>query len=626
MFGVVRLLASPATAGLADGPAHGVGDDVGVHDHLTVHIAGGTADRLHQRGLTAQETLLVGIQDRHEGHLGQVQALPQQVDADQHVEVPEAQVAQDLDARQGVHLAVHVAHPHPHLQQVLGEILGHLLRERRDQHPRPGGNPLADHLLQVVDLTLRGLHHHLGVHQAGGTHDLLDHPLRHRQFVRPRRGRQEHHLAHPLHDLVEPERPVVGCRRQAEAVLDEGALAAAVARVLPVQLRNGDVRLVDHREEVVGKVVQQREGRLSRAAPIEVRRVVLDAVAVAQFLQHLQVVGGAHPEALRLEQPARGLEVAEALGQLRLDAPHGRIEAFGSRHIVAGGEEDHLVEAVEPLAGDRIQHRDLLHLVAEKPDADHVLVVRRTHLQRVTAHPEPAPRQVGVVALVLHVHEAPQDGAVVVGLAVAQHQQLVLVLVRATETVDAGHRGHDHHVAAGEQRRGGRVPQPLDLVVDGGVLLDEGVAGRHVRLGLVVVVVGDEVLHPVVREELPQLVGQLGGERLVGCQHECRPLHLLDGPGHGGALARSGDAQQRLEAIAAANPFRQPGDSRRLVAGGFEVGHHAERGVTARRDEIGDCTVRGHATTLAVPRQAAACGYGAGKCSSDSIHSQQRAT
>jgi hypothetical protein len=44
--------------------------------------------------------------------------------------------------------------------------------------------------------------------------------------------------------------------------------------------------------------------------------------------------------------------------------------------------------------------------------------------------------------------------------------------------------------------------QPVDLVVDRGVLLDVGVARRDVGLGLVVVVVADEVLDGVVGEEL----------------------------------------------------------------------------------------------------------------------------
>ena len=108
---------------------------VGVHDHLAVDVAGGPADGLDERGLAAQEALLVGVEDGHQRHLGQVEALAQEVDADQHVELAEPQVAQDLDALDGVDLAVQVADPDAELEQVVGEVLGHLLGERGDQHP-----------------------------------------------------------------------------------------------------------------------------------------------------------------------------------------------------------------------------------------------------------------------------------------------------------------------------------------------------------------------------------------------------------------------------------------------------------------------------------------------------------
>ena len=49
-------------------------------------------------------------------HLGNVEALAQQVDADQHVELAEAQVADDLDALDRVDVGVQVAH----LDAVLG--------------------------------------------------------------------------------------------------------------------------------------------------------------------------------------------------------------------------------------------------------------------------------------------------------------------------------------------------------------------------------------------------------------------------------------------------------------------------------------------------------------------------
>ena len=148
-------------------------------------------------------------------------------------------------------------------------------------------------------------------------------------------------------------------------------------------------------------------------------------------------------------------------------------------------------------------------------DAHRGLVVGGVQLDGVAPHPELAPHQVHVVALVLHVDQLAEDRALVVDLARANSEELVLVLVGRAEAVDARDRRHDDGVATGEQGRGGRVAQPVDLVVHRRVLLDVGVGGRHVRLRLVVVVVGDEVLDPVLGEELLELVGQLGGERLV---------------------------------------------------------------------------------------------------------------
>ena len=167
-------------------PRHRVGHLVGVHDHLAVDVAGGPADRLHERRLGAQEALLVGVEDRHQRHLRQVEALAQQVDADEHVELAEAQGPQDLDALHGVDVGVQVAHPQALLEEVVGEVLGHLLRQRRDEHPVALGDAVVDVLDEVVDLALRRLDDDLRVDEAGRAHDLLDDLVGHPQLVRAR--------------------------------------------------------------------------------------------------------------------------------------------------------------------------------------------------------------------------------------------------------------------------------------------------------------------------------------------------------------------------------------------------------------------------------------------------------
>ena len=108
---VVGDLLGAAPVGLVDRLAHRVGDLVGVHVHLAVDVAGGAADGLDQAARRAQEALLVGVEDRHQRHLGQVETLAQQVDADQHVVLAQPQLPQQLDPAQRVDLGVQVAHP-----------------------------------------------------------------------------------------------------------------------------------------------------------------------------------------------------------------------------------------------------------------------------------------------------------------------------------------------------------------------------------------------------------------------------------------------------------------------------------------------------------------------------------
>ena len=111
-----------------------------------------------ERRLAAQKAFLVGVEDGDQRDLGQVEPLAQQVDADEHVELAEAQVADDLDALQRVDLAVQVAHLEAVLEQVVGEVLGHALGERGDEHPLVVVDAPADLVHEVVDLAVGGPH------------------------------------------------------------------------------------------------------------------------------------------------------------------------------------------------------------------------------------------------------------------------------------------------------------------------------------------------------------------------------------------------------------------------------------------------------------------------------------
>ena len=101
--------------------------------------------------------------------------------------------------------------------------------------------------------------------------------------------------------------------------------------------------------------------------------------------------------------------------------------------------------------------------------------------------------------------------------------------------------------------------------------LNVGVRRRDVRLGLVVVVIADEVLDRVVREEALELVAQLSGERLVGSYDQRRLLDLLDRPRDGRRLTGPGGTEQRIESVALLDALDQPLDSARLIARRLEI-------------------------------------------------------
>ena len=92
VFMIVGQLDGAAACAFVERFLHGLGGAVGVEDDLTGGVARGAADGLDQRTAAAQETFLVGVEHHHEGDFGQVEALAQQVDADEHVEAAEAQI------------------------------------------------------------------------------------------------------------------------------------------------------------------------------------------------------------------------------------------------------------------------------------------------------------------------------------------------------------------------------------------------------------------------------------------------------------------------------------------------------------------------------------------------------
>ena len=93
-----------------------------------------------------------------------------------------------------------VSHLHFVLGEELREVLGHLLRERRDQDTLPLGGALIDFRK-----------HNLRIQKPSRTHHLLHHLSRVLELPLRGSGRDKDRTAHLMLKLIKPERPVIEC-------------------------------------------------------------------------------------------------------------------------------------------------------------------------------------------------------------------------------------------------------------------------------------------------------------------------------------------------------------------------------------------------------------------------------
>ena len=112
-----------------------------------------------------------------------------------------------------------------------------------------------------------------------------------------------------------------------------------------------------------------------------------------ELAHHLEVEGRPLAEPGRLEHPALGLELADPLLHLRLDVDDRALQLVGRRDVVGGRVDVDLLALGEQLAGQRVQLRDPLDLVAEELDPDEGLLRGRLELEGVAADPEPGARR-----------------------------------------------------------------------------------------------------------------------------------------------------------------------------------------------------------------------------------------
>ena len=570
MLFVVLLLGRSSAVRLADGTVHGIRHGIGVHDDVSLGVSGCSSDRLDQGCLRSQEAFLVGVQDRHQRDLRNVQSFSKKVDPDQDVKHIQAHVADDLRALQGVDVRMQVLHTDPCVLEVFGQILRHPLGQCGDQDLVALRGLFIDLTDQVIHLPRHGANVDRRIQKSGRTDDLLRAKKLMLLFIGTGGCGNEHDLVDLVLELFKLKRPVVLRAGKPEAVIHKGRLAGLVSVIHGAKLRQCHMGLIYDDQEFIREIIQQCLGRRPRRPAVHMPRVILDAGAEAGLSEHLNVIVGALRDPLRFKQLVLCAEAFHLFLQLLADPLNRFLHLPVGRDIMRRWEHADKGQGALRLSCQRIDLRDPVDLISEElHPVGKVVGVRRKDVQDIPSDPEGGSVKINVAPVIVKVDQLLQDLIAVPLFPYPQIQGHLFEINRAAQSVDTGDGAdYDNVISPHKGCRSGQT-QLVDLIIDRRVLLDIGVSLGHIGLRLVVIIVGNKILYRILREKFLEFSVELRGKRLVMRDDESRLLQVLYDVGHGKCLARTGNAEQRLCLVALPESLRQSLDCLRLIAGGL---------------------------------------------------------
>ena len=229
------------------------------------------------------------------------------------------------------------------------------------------------------------------------------------------------------------------------------------------------------------------------------------------------------------------------------------------------------------LPRQHIKLQNPVHFITKQLDAHRPVVIAcRENLDDIPPHPEIASLQHQIISLILHSDQPPENGIPVRFLPLVQGQHHLMIAFRGAETINTGHTGNHNHIPPLKEGAGGRVPQLINLIIDGRILLNICIRGGNIRLRLVIIIIADKITYIIIGKKSLELAGQLCRQRLVVGNDQGRPLYLLNQLGDGKGLARAGSSQQHLGLLPILNACRQIRHCLWLVPHRLKGSHHLE--------------------------------------------------
>ena len=304
--------------------------------------------------------------------------------------------------------------------------------------------------------------------------------------------------------------------------------------------------LINEAQEIGWEIINERIGRLTWLTTIKMARIVFNTRTKSHGLNHLKIIGCAHFQTLRFKKLSLFIELGKTILQFILNGLNRALQRRTRSNVMRSRPNGQRFEGIQHFTGDIVDLRDFLDLVAPEFHANRIVRIGRKHIERIATHAERTALQFVIIAVILNVDELSNKlVAILLDLFIQEHRH-TRIIHRRTNTIDAGNRGNNDYITTGKKLGGCCMTQFLHFLINGGILFDKGIRGRHIRFRLIVIVVTDKIHHRIVWEKFLQLGSQLRRKRFIGSQHKGWLLHSLNGFSHGVGFARTRHAQQGL--------------------------------------------------------------------------------
>ena len=231
-----------------------------------------------------------------------------------------------------------------------------------------------------------------------------------RLLILSRCRRYKQYLVNLTFKFPKAERSVILCRRQTESIIYQCCLSRLIAVIHGSNLWNRLMRLVDHDQKIIRKIVNQCTWRLSCFLPGQMPRIVFNSGTKSCLSHHFYIKIRSLRNTLCFQKLIFPFKITDLLLQFFFNLPDGTLHILLGHYIMRCRENCHMPDHIQHFTGQCINLCYSVYLITEKFNSVcNFFRIRRENLNHISSHPERSTLEIHIIAVILDLNQLLQN-------------------------------------------------------------------------------------------------------------------------------------------------------------------------------------------------------------------------